>query len=241
MLQEYRKLKTRVESMERNIQQRDEENEQKLLRMDERLDNFEDKRNYGMKSSDDLLAQSNGIFAEMTVDQLSEFVHKQKKFNNYVKQMMEENKKPLKPSKSNIRYDGKLPENYIKDIENLRYDIDDLNMKTNLAQKDILSISEVQKVLKMDVEGLMVERATRFKTEDFKSKLLDAKDAKAMNDMLVKEVIGIKIQLESLFEKHNLSMDKLLGLQNELEGIYKDDNGRVNGDMKNFEIRLRSR
>lgn len=231
----------RLESMEKNIAQRDEEGEQRMLRLDERMDNIEDRNNMGgggFKSSDDLLAQSNGIFAEMTLDQLSEFAHQQRKFNDFVKKSL---KNPNILSKDAVKYDGKLPENLIRDLQNIKYEIEEVNSKVSVAQNDILNISEVQKVIKMDVEGLMIERATRIKSDNFKSKILDAKDAKEMNDILVKEILALKIQQESLFEKHNVSTDKIMSLQSDLEALYKDDNNRIGGDIKNFEIRFKSR
>lgn len=247
MLEEYRKLKIRLESLEKNFEQKQEVDVMRIQRMDERIDRVEERPKYKLEPiMEEVVPDLNDqIFAEMTLDQLSEFAHKQKKFNDMVQKSLRVqnfNDQPLKQlSPSQIRYDGKLPENYVKDMEGLKLDFEDIRSKVIMAEKDILSMSEVQKVMKEEIESLVLERASRFKSQKFKNDILNASDAKAMNEIFMKEMLSMKIQLESIFEKHNLHTDKILDLGTRLREMNSDGNNAMSSELRMLEIKFQSR
>ena len=260
-------LKERVDLLEKRSLQISEETSQRVSLLNYRIDKLEriefdnpDNQNGEDKSISEFSMQDE-IYAEMTPEQISEFVHQQKKQNKKNLKLISTLKKQLaklalrsnNPSTqgnpqsnrdtitgTSLGADGGrtrgddygaqpvLINNVIpgkvgslkasKAIEKLQFDLKNIQEAVDQSKDDIRVGSEIQRSIQSQLKDLVLERNSGYKTSALSENLKLAEPAEVSN-IVVKELLNLKAQHETLFEKQIIFDEQILKAQNYNEDL----------------------
>ena len=114
--------------------------------------------------------------------------------------------------------------NLLRKFEKIEENLDQLKEETNskitTIEKDVNYMSEVQKFLSEDVEDLKSDKESRFRAKQVN---FDPSGQNLDQDVK-KEIMNLRIQHESLFEKNKLVGERVVSLELELKRYNTDVN-----------------
>lgn len=123
--------------------------------------------------------------------------------------------------------------------------IKSLSGKVAIVEKDILSITEIQRIVVGDVENLKIDRDSRFKTEGFKLNMRRSQgnvvEPGSFEENLQTEITNLRMQNESLFEKNSVNNSKIMRLQAQLMDVVKENSMKKDNLSQKQEIALNAR
>lgn len=124
--------------------------------------------------------------------------------------------KPLEKTFESYLFNEKKKEidDYLKQM---KFDVDN---KFSSLDKDIAYLSEIQKFLSADVKDLKNDRESKFKVKEVN---LEAGVNGNLDDAVKKELFNMRVQHESLFEKMQLTSDKLVAVEVQVEGLQRKE------------------
>lgn len=132
-----------------------------------------------------------------------------------------------------------------REINEAMKEINNISGKVAITEKDILSLTEMQRIVVADVESLKIDKDSRFKLQGFKLNPRKSDKYKAQpgsfEEDVESEISNLKIQNESLYEKSNVNNDKIMRLQGQLVELIKENKRNQNDYPLNKEIAFNAR
>ena len=110
-----------------------------------------------------------------------------------------------------------------REIDQILKDIKEVSSRVVVAQKDLLSFREIQKSLQTDVNDLRIEQAAKFRAKNYTlENPISSQPGPGLGNSgssggLQNEIMSIRIQHESLFEKSNMNYEGVKKLEKRIE------------------------
>lgn len=237
---EFLEMKKKVDKLEEENAKLSKLTEKKIDLMASKIQDLEDNTITGGQMNQDLKevlkngkGHENNIFSEMSLEQVSEFCHNQKKINTSLNTQVELLQKKLDAvggdnynsrelvSYSNPKSD-KTQQNFGKNNPKQNTaDFKDFEDKWRLMQGDLVKISEIQKMIQLDVDALKMLNKSLQGNNQFLENMNNI-DSSKIPQNVIKEIQQIKVQIDWFKERETANGKKVFTLEGEIKNIKLD-------------------